>query len=175
SIVGGKGWDEAVVTRLAAEMRAGVHITTNGLDSLAAFQAMGVTSPYLVLPPWFSDDTVALGLTYYRDHGVEPAGHMRYDPGRKWRELQPSDLYPLGMGFEQEIEPLYTQIRNGCPDNADGVFIAGTGFRCVGILDALERDLGRPVLSANQVSLWHCLRLSGVRAEIDGYGSLFDF
>ena len=48
-----------------------------------------------------------------------------------------------------------------------------TGFRCVAILDALERDLQRPVLSANQVSLWHCLRLSGVRAEIKGYGSLF--
>ena len=42
----------------------------------------------------------------------------------------------------------------------------------VGILDALERDLGRPVISANQASLWRCLRLSGVHATISGYGSL---
>ena len=55
------------------------------------------------------------------------------------------------MGFEQEIEPLYAQIRAACPDEADGVLIAGTGFRCVGIIDALEQDLKRPVLSANQV------------------------
>ena len=39
-------------------------------------------------------------------------------------------------------------------------------------LDALERDLQRPVVSANQASLWHCLRLSGVRTPVGGYGNL---
>ena len=68
---------------------------------------------------------------------------------------------------------MYRQIRAACPDQADGVLIAGTGFRCVGIIDTLERDLGRPVLTANQVSLWNCLRLSGVRARVEGYGRLF--
>ena len=52
------------------------------------------------------------------------------------------------------------------------MLIGGTGFRCVGIIDALERDLRRPVVSANQASLWHCLRLAGVRAAVDGYGAL---
>ena len=147
-------------------------VTTNGLDSLAALQASSVQRPFLVLPPWFNDAIVAAALRYYEDHGVALAGHLRYDPGRKWRDLPPGELYPNGMGFAQEIEPLYTQIRNNCPDTADGVFIAGTGFRCVGILDALERDLARPVLSANQVSLWHCLRRAGVRTPVAGYGNL---
>jgi maleate cis-trans isomerase len=70
-------------------------------------------------------------------------------------------------------EPLYQQVRAACPREADGVLIAGTGFRCVGILDALERDLQRPVVSANQASLWHCLRLAGVRTPVGGYGNLF--
>jgi maleate isomerase len=83
-------------------------------------------------------------------------------------------MYPRGMGFEQEIEPLHAQIKAGCPTDADGILIAGTGFRCVAILDALERDLKRPVLSANQASLWHCLRIAGVTARIPGYGSLFE-
>jgi maleate isomerase len=42
----------------------------------------------------------------------------------------------------------------------------------VAILDALEQDLGRPVVSANQASLWHCLRAAGVRTAVEGYGSL---
>jgi maleate isomerase len=172
SILGGAGWDEAVVARVSSHVGPGVAVTTNGLDSLAGLCAAGVRRPFLVLPPWFNDDTVAAGVRYYRDHGFEPAAHLRYDPGRKWRDVPPGQLYPDGMGFEQEIEPLYAQIRAQCPVNADGVLIAGTGFRCVGILDDLERDLKRPVLSANQVSLWHCLRLSGVRARIGGYGSL---
>lgn len=172
SILGGKGWDAAVVESLSANLAPSVKVTTNGLDSLAALSFSGVRRPFLVLPPWFGDETVAAAVRYYADHAFEPAGHLRYDPGRKWRDLPPGDLYRHGMGFEQETEPLYAQIRAGCPQSADSVLIAGTGFRCVSIIDALERDLGRPVLTANQVSLWHCLRLSGVRAQVACYGSL---
>lgn len=174
SILGGPGWDEAVVERLAAAIGPGAAVTTNGLDSLAALRACGVRRPFLVLPAWFDEATAAAGVAYYADRGFAPAGHLRYDPGRKWRDLPPGGLYPAGMGLEQEVEPLYAQIRAACPAAADAVLIAGTGFRCVAILDALEQDLKRPVLSANQVSLWHCLRLSGVHARIARYGSLFD-
>jgi len=172
SILGGEGWDEAVVTRLSATLGAGTHVTTNGLDCIAALRASAVQRPFLVLPPWFNDRIVEAGVRYFAERGVEPAGHHRYDPGRKWRDLPPGDLYGHGMGFEQEIEPLYAQIKAACPTSADGVLIAGTGFRCVGILDALERDLRRPVISANQASLWRCLRLSGVHTPVSGYGSL---
>lgn len=172
SILGGPGWDAAVVDALSRELGDGVAVTTNGLDCAAALQASGVSRPFLVLPPWFNDDTVAAGVRYWRDRGIEPAGHLRYDPGRKWRDVPPGEMYRQGMGFAQEIEPLYQQVRASCPQDADGVLIAGTGFRCVGILEALEEDLNRPVVSANQASLWHCLRLSGVRAPVSGYGNL---
>ena len=111
-------------------------------------------------------------MRYYADHGFAAAGHLRYDPGRKWRDLAPGELVGHGLGLEQEVEPLYAQIRLACPAAADGVLIAGTGFRCVAILDALEQDLRRPVVSANQASLWHCLRSAGVRTAVSGYGSL---
>lgn len=174
SIIGGTGWDEAVVAVIADALGSSAAVTTNGLDSLAALRAASVRRPFLVLPPWFGNETVNAGVRYYTDRGYAPTAHMRYDPGPKWRHLPPGELYPRGMAFEQEIEPLYEQIRSTCPPAADGILIAGTGFRCVAILDALEQDIRRPVLSANQVSLWHCLRLAGVRARITGYGRLFD-
>ena len=172
SFVGGKGWDEAVVEALSAILAPDVAVTTNGLDTLAALRATGVRRPYLIMPPWFNDASVAAGVRYYEDQGFEPAGHLRYVPGPEWRDLQPGDLYGRGMGFPQEVGPLHAQILADCPAAADGVLIAGTGFRCVAILDSLEQALKRPVLSANQASLWHCLRLAGVRPEISGYGNL---
>ena len=172
SFVGGKGWDEAVAANLSGTIGTGVMVTTNGLDTQAALKASGVKRPFLVMPPWFNDDLVAMGLRYYADAGFEPAGHLRYDPGRKWRDLPPADLYGHGMGFEQEVEPLYAQIKAGCPAGADGVLIAGTGFRCVAILEVLEQDLRRPVLSANQVSLWRCLRAAAIHTPVAGYGNL---
>ena len=172
SVVGGEGWDAAAVSSLSAALGAGVIVSTNGLDTLAALRASGVKRPFLVLPPWFPDGTVKAAIHYYMEHGFEPAACLRVDPGRKWRDLPPGDLYGHGMGFEQEIEPLYAQIRAACPPAADGILIAGTGFRCVAILETLEQDLGRPVISANQASLWHCLRRSGVQAPVAGYGNL---
>ncbi|MEM9574576.1 MAG: hypothetical protein AAF870_05025, partial [Pseudomonadota bacterium] len=93
---------------------------------------------------------------------------------RNWRDLPPNQLYPEGMGFEQDVEALYRQVRAACPSEADGVLIIGTGFRCVGILQSLEQDLGKPVVAANQASLWHCLRLSGIHAPVSGYGRLLE-
>ena len=173
SLLGGKGWDAATVACLAVALDKGVFVTTNGLDTQAALRASGVRRPFLVLPPWFNDDLVTAGLSYYADHGFEPCGPLRFDPGRKWRDLPPGELTRQGLGFEQEVEPLYAQIKAACSAKADGVLIAGTGFRCVAILQALEQDLKRPVISANQASLWHCLRSAGVQSRIAGYGNLF--
>ena len=173
SFLGGKGWDEAVGEALSDTLGPGVAVTTNGLDTMAALRASHVRRPYLVMPPWFNDATVAAGVGYYEARGFEPAGHLRYVPGPEWRDLPPAELNLRGMGLAQEVEPLHAQISAGCPTTADGVLIAGTGFRCVGILDSLEQELGRPVLSANQASLWHCLQLAGVRANVPGYGNLF--
>lgn len=172
SFVGGKGWDEAVIEALSAHMGSDATVSTNGLDCCAALRASGVKRPYLVLPAWFNDKTAEAGTRYLTDQGLAPAAALRYDPGPKWRDVPPAEMYPRGMGFDQEIDSLRAQIEAGCPAEADGVLIAGTGFRCVAILEALEAALDRPVLSANQASLWYCLKLAGVPAEISGYGSL---
>lgn len=173
SFVGGKGWDEAVVETLSGILAPDTAVTTNGLDTMAALRASGVKRPYLVLPAWFNAATVAAGLRYFDDHDFALAGHLSYNPGPVWRDVPPGEMYPRGMGFAQEVDSLRTQITAGCPADADGILIAGTGFRCVAILDALERELQRPVISANQASLWHCLRLAGIRSDISGYGNLF--
>ncbi len=172
SIVGGDGWDAAVVEQLSGLLNSDTVVTTNGRDCQAALRHSNVSRPFLVFPAWFGDQLLEAGVAYFEDRGFDPAGHMRVDPGPGWRDLPPAELYPQGMGFAQDVESLYRQIRKACPEDADGVLIAGTGLRCVGIVDALEQDLKKPVVSANQASLWHCMRLTGVRASSAGYGSL---
>ena len=172
SVVGGTGWDEATAAAMSAVIGKGVFATTNGFDTIAALKASGIKRPFLVLPPWFADPAVKAAVAYYAEHGLATAGHLRYDPGPGWRDLPPGELYANFMGFEQQIEPLYAQVRATCPADADGVLLGGTGFRCVGIIDALEQDLRRPVLTANQVSLWRGLHLAGVQPRITSYGRL---
>jgi phosphoglycerate dehydrogenase-like enzyme/maleate cis-trans isomerase len=47
---------------------------------------------------------------------------------------------------------------------ADAVFLSCTNLRTFDVLAAAERDLGKPVLSANQVSMWAALRASRLPA-----------
>jgi maleate isomerase len=72
---------------------------------------------------------VPKGVAYFTGHGFRPAGHMRVDPGRKWRDVPPCDLYLQGMAFEQDAENLYRQMRTRCDVDADGVLSSGAGPR----------------------------------------------
>ncbi len=172
SVVGGKGWDEAAIEAMQSILGNDVQVTTNGNDTVAGLRAVGSARPFVVAPAWFGDAAVASAVQYYSDHGFDLAGHMRYDPGSDWQHIPPGELYANGKAVAQVVEPLFNQIVAACPTEADAVFIAGTGFRCCAIIKALETKLSRPVVTANQASLWRCLRLAGVDDAAANYGRL---
>ena len=58
------------------------------------------------------------------------------------------------------------------PD-ADALFISCGALRTLDIVDALESDIGKPVVCSNQAMLWNMLRLAGIDDQFDGFGQLF--
>jgi maleate isomerase len=40
------------------------------------------------------------------------------------------------------------------------------------VIDELERELGRPVVTSNQAIAWHCLRKAGIQDKVRGFGVL---
>ena len=52
------------------------------------------------------------------------------------------------------------------------MFLTGTGLPTLPVLQALEEDLNKPVISSASAMMWHALRLTGVRESIPGYGRL---
>ena len=62
-------------------------------------------------------------------------------------------------------------------DGCDGIFISCMGFPTLGVIDILEKDLGVPVISSNQVTLWKLLKMAGVeiKESMQDYGSLFRY
>lgn len=63
-------------------------------------------------------------------------------------------------------------VRAADTPEADAVFLSCTNLRTFDVLAEAERDLGKPVLSANQVSMWAALRTAGLPAAPVGQ-SLF--
>ena len=57
------------------------------------------------------------------------------------------------------------------PD-ADAIFISCGALRSLDIVEALEAEVGKPVIASNQAMIWDTLRLAGIDDSIDGYGRL---
>lgn len=173
SVLGGPGWDDAVAAGLSAIIGGDTLVTTNGADCTAALRALGACKPFVVLPPWFDEAFALRSRAYLQERQLDAVGHLIHKPEAKWSELRHNELYRAFMHIEQRTDILFDQIVTACPSSADSVLIAGTGFRCVGIIAALEQVLQRPVVTANQASLWRSLAHVKLSPKVEAYGRLF--
>lgn len=56
--------------------------------------------------------------------------------------------------------------------DCDGIFSSCTAFRTIEILEGVERELGMPMVSANQATMWLMLKKAGVKERVSDFGSL---
>jgi maleate isomerase len=87
----------------------------------------------------------------------------------KLESLRGSDVWEYA-----KIAPflLYALGKKAFVPGADGVFIPCTQLRAVEIVEQLERDIGKPVVTAVQASLWLALKTIGIKSSVNGYGVL---
>jgi maleate isomerase len=151
--------DDASLKARLEERTRGIPVVITCQAAVLALHVLGARRMALIDPPWFPAELTDLGAGYFREQGFEvvyaapaelPNGQLLVHPGQ-----------------------LYDWARTHVPGSAEAVFVGGNGFRAVGMIRALEEDLGRPVLTANQVLLWQTLHLAGTRAPVVGYGEIF--
>jgi maleate isomerase len=58
---------------------------------------------------------------------------------------------------------------------AQAIFISCTNFRSLEVIEKLENDLGKPVLSSIQATVWAALQSLSICESLPGAGSLFRF
>ena len=88
-------------------------------------------------------------------------------------------LHELGLGLESDGYATVTPkewldiVKANTREAADGYFLSCTNTRMIEAIGELERELGKPVVSSNQATLWACLHMLGVSPKIDNLGRLF--
>jgi maleate cis-trans isomerase len=122
----------------------------------AALQHLGVRKLALGTP--YPESISALGRAYWEAAGLKVVGYAR--------------LAGVENIYDESEERAYRLARQADVPDADAVLLSGTGLPTVGVLELLERDLGKPVISSNQASLWRALRMAGVREPVAGFGRL---
>ena len=136
--------------RLTAEMeRAGCRRAGSTSEYLLeALSALGATTVAVAAP--YDDEMTALLVGF-----LEAGG------------FQPVSVSNLGMTGDPKTVTLaeVTALAEAAdhPD-ADVLFVSCTNLRTYDLVPGLERRLGKPVLTANQVTMWGALRRAGLPA-----------
>jgi maleate cis-trans isomerase len=150
----GFGNEQALVERVASLSGAPALLAAQAV--LAALQHWGVERLALGTP--YPEAISRQGRAYWEAAGFRIVGYHRLADVR--------DIYA------ESEERAYRLARQADAPEAQAVLLSGTGLPTVAVLETLERDLGKPVISSNQACLWQALRLAGVREPIAGFGRL---
>lgn len=152
----GLGYDRELMRRIrtAADRPA----ATASTAMLEAFAVYGVERVALAAP--WSEAVNKTVAGFIEANGVqvvsqEAMGVVRNnDVGR----LDPETAFEYGRKADRP--------------EAQAVFLACGNWLTMSIVERLERELGKPVLTTNMVSLWAALRVLGHGEPITGYGAL---
>ncbi len=128
---------------------------------LLALQTLGINKLTMINPPWFPEELTDMGANYFRTSGVDVVC------AESARGLATDQL-------SMTPEKVFEWVRSNVPDATECVFLGGGGLRAISVIAALEEDLSKPVITANQIAFWHAIRLAGVKESIGGYGEIFD-
>ena len=69
-----------------------------------------------------------------------------------------------------QVEALVTSVDR---PGAQAIFVSCTNFGTLDVIEALEKKLGKPVVTSNSASMWKMMRLAGDERAVPGAGRLF--
>lgn len=116
---------------------------------------------------------VSIAATYPED----VSAHFRRlleDAGIGVTSLVSHDIATAALAGELDDDGVVALARSNAPAEAEAVLLPDTAMHTARLVERLERALGRPVLTANQVTLWQGLRLAGIDPVVPSMGSLLD-
>lgn len=142
----------------AVEDAAGVPASSTSLAFVAALEALGIAR--VAVAATYPADVTALFTGLLADAGVEVLG------SRSLGLLTSGEVAALDRARAAEV------VHAADDPRAEAVLLPDTALPSLSWLDAVERDVGKPVISANQASVWQALRLAGLPDRRRGLGRL---
>ncbi len=154
----------------------GLHGARKQATEVADFLQVPASSTSLA----FANSTLAMGFTrvavaatYPQEHAsafcafLEEAGIDVVHLGAMgiWTGIEVGDVGP---------EPVLEFLEANDHEKAEAVLVPDTALHTVAFLTELEEAVGKPVLTANQVSFWECLRQTARLRPQPGLGRLFE-
>ncbi|MBM4322844.1 MAG: hypothetical protein FJ115_04710 [Deltaproteobacteria bacterium] len=157
SLVGGPGWDKKEIESMESNSK-GIPCTTTATAVEEAMRFLGFKKIVIAGP--YIEEVDKKFKEFYEASGFKVL---------KVAGLGIEDLYEIGATKPSQA---YQIAMDAFAPEADGFFISCTNFRCSDVIEEIERDTGKPVVTANQATAWHLMKLLKINDPIEGYGEL---
>jgi maleate isomerase len=150
----GRVAERALVHRLQTEYS--IPVATAFGSVVAALTALEVKRVALGAP--CSEEMALKSKALLQESGFEVVSHCCLENVTNIFDETPDRAYALGRAADTPA--------------AQAVFLSGFGMPTISILETLERDLSKPVISSVSATMWNALRLAGVDRCVSDYGRL---
>jgi maleate cis-trans isomerase len=153
------GWEGAHEQVRTLAVTAGMPASSTAFAFVNAAREIGARR--VAVAATYPDDVAELFAAFLRSGGVEVVS-----------------VHGAGTATGAEVaawgaDDVLALARAGDHADADAVLIPDTALHTAAHLTALEKSLGKPVLAANQVTVWEALRLVDRRVNAPTLGTLF--
>ncbi|ANP55265.1 maleate cis-trans isomerase [Streptomyces griseochromogenes] len=153
------GWEGAQEQVRALARLAGMPASSTSFAFVHAAREIGVRR--VAVGATYPEDVAALFADFLRAGGLEVAGV---------RSSGIVTAAEVGTWGEEEV---LTLARAADASGVEAVLLPDTALHTAAHLGLLEKALSKPVLTANQVSVWEGLRLADRRVNAPVLGTLF--
>ncbi|MCG8967393.1 MULTISPECIES: maleate cis-trans isomerase family protein [Streptomyces] len=153
------GWDGAQEQVRSLARTAGLPASSTSFAFVHAAKELGVRR-------------VAIGATYPEDVAQLFADFLRTTGVETVAVVSSGIITAAEVGTWTEAEVLALARSADRPD-AEAVLLPDTALHTAAHIPVLEKELGKPVLTANQVTVWEGLRLADRRVNAPELGALF--
>ncbi|MCD7445723.1 decarboxylase [Streptomyces lincolnensis] len=153
------GWEGAHEQVRTLARTAGMPASSTSFAFVHAAREIGAAR--VAVGATYPDDVAGLFAEFLRAAGIEVVG------------VRPSGIITaaeVGTWGEKEV---FALARSADAPEADAVLLPDTALHTAAHIPALEKELGKPVLTANQVTVWEALRLADRRVNAPALGALF--
>jgi maleate cis-trans isomerase len=153
------GWDGARRQARALGAQLGVPASSTSLAFVRAIRAIGARR--VAVAATYPSDVARCFVQFLGEAGIEVS------------DLSASGIMTATEAGDVDDEAVIAMVSAADRPDADAVLVPDTALHTVRVLPRLEAIVGKPVLTANQVSVWAALDLIGVAGAGVDAGRLF--
>lgn len=153
------GWEGAQQQAAAVAHLLGVPVSSTSIAFVHALSAIGARR-------------VSVAASYPQDVATHFVQFLARG-GAEVLHLDSHGIYTAAEVGRLKLDEVIEMVRNADLPEAEAILVPDTAMHSLEWIDDLERAVGKPVLTANQVTVWEGLRIGGGMTKLAGLGRLF--